>query len=273
MKNDYSQNKLHDYIECPRRYELKYLLQRTWPAVLSEPVIEMEKQIMDGKLFHLFAQQFFSGISQEDIATQIDNPKMNNWWESFVQFADQFLSLPHQPEVLISSNIKNARFKGIFDLLVYSPGEKFIILDWKTNQHKPEKKNLEQHIQTRLYPLLLALSGEQWNTNQKILPGQIEMIYWFANYPDDPEIFTYSQKNYQMDLDYVQELVQKIENTKINEFLLTKNEKKCLFCNYRSLCGRGSKPGNQSEYNSQDFDYLYEIIDEIDISQIGEIAF
>ncbi|MDO9087863.1 MAG: PD-(D/E)XK nuclease family protein [Anaerolineaceae bacterium] len=273
MKNEYSQNKLHDYLECPRRYELKYLIQRVWPAVLSEPVLEMEQQIKNGKKFHLLAQQYFSGINQDDIVKQIDDEKMNIWWDNFIQFADQFLSLPHQPEVLISSIINSYRFKGVFDLLVYSPGEKFIIVDWKTNQHKPDKKLLEQHIQTRLYPLILAQAGEQWNNNQKILPGQIEMIYWFANYPDGPETFTYSQHNFQMDLDFVQNLVQKIENTKINEFELTKNEKTCLFCNYRSLCSRGTKPGNQSESNFLDIEYFYEEIDEIDMNLIGEIAF
>ena len=273
MINDYSQNKLYDYLECPRRFELRYLLKRIWPAVHSEPVLEMERYINNGKNFHLMAHQFFIGIDSKDIIIQIDNEDIREWWQNFVKYASVFLSQPHYSEVQVLTKINSHRFVGIFDFLVCSPGEKFIIIDWKTNHIKPEKKILEHHIQTRLYPLLLTLAGDQWNNNEKIQPHQIEMLYWFAIDPDNPEIFSYSQKQFQSDLQYIQELISAIENTRIGNFLLTSNEKKCKFCNYRSLCGRGTKPGDISELDNIDLAFLHEELDEIDISQIGEITF
>jgi len=273
MKFDYSQNKLHDYIECPRRFELRYLLQRIWPAVHSEPVLELEKQINNGKIFHLMAQQYFSGIHQEDILLQIDNENITTWWNAFLAFAEAFINFPHQSEVMISSKINNSSLVGVFDLLVCSPGDKLTILDWKTNHFKPSRNNLEQHIQTRLYPLLLTLGGKQWNNGKKIKPDQIEMIYWFANYPDEPQSFIYSEQQYQADFIFIQDLISQIETTRLGEFSLTDHQKRCKFCNYRSLCGRGSTPGSSNEIDSVDLDYLYEEIEEIDMKQIGDIAF
>lgn len=273
MKFDYSQNKLHDYLECPRRFELRYLLQRIWPAVHSEPVLALEEQINNGKTFHLMAQQFFSGISPEDIRNQIENKKISDWWNPFIPFAGAFTKTSCQPEVLISSKINDASFVGVFDLLVYSPREKMTIIDWKTNQSKPSRKILEQHIQTRLYPLLLTLGGKQWNDGDQIQPDQIEMIYWFTNYPDEPETFLYSEQSYQTDLLFIKELVDKVEKTKPGEFHLTDHQYRCKFCNYRSLCDRGTTPGTESETEALDLQYLYEVVEEIDMTQIGEIAF
>lgn len=273
MKFDYSQNKLHDYLECPRRFELRYLLQRIWPAVHSEPVLELEEHINNGKIFHLLAQQYFCGIPQEDIILQIENEKISSWWKEFLSFAEAYNNLPHQSEVMISSKINNSSFVGVFDLLVYSPGDKITIIDWKTNHISPSRKNLEQHIQTRLYPLLLTLGGRQWNNGNKIQPDQIEMIYWFANSPDEPQTFLYSEHQYQEDLQFIQDLIRQIEITKSGEFPLTDQTKRCNFCNYRSLCGRGSTPGSAGDLEAVDFEYLYEIIEEIDMKQIGDIAF
>jgi hypothetical protein len=132
---------------------------------------------------------------------------------------------------------------------------------------------LEQHVQTRLYPLLLTSGGKQWNNNNEIKPDQIEMIYWFANYPDEQQSFLYSEHQYQADLNFIQDLINQIESTNLGEFTLTANQKRCNFCNYRSLCGRGIKPGSTENLDTVDFDYLYEEIEEIDMNQIGDIAF
>ncbi len=273
MKFDYSQNKLHDYLECPRRFELRYLVQRIWPAVHSEPVLELEEQINNGKIFHLMAQQYFSGIHPEEILLQVGNEKITTWWKAFLLFAEPFKNLPHQSEVMIRSKFNNSSLVGIFDLLVYSPGKKITIIDWKTNHIKPTRKNLEQHIQTRLYPVLLTFGGKQWNNGNKVQPDQIEMIYWFANFPDEPQSFLFSEQQYQADLNFIQDLINQIETTKSGEYPLTEHQKRCNFCNYRSLCGRGSSPGSTEELGNVELEYLYEEIEEIDMKQIGDIAF
>ena len=44
----FSANSLQDYVDCPRRFELKYLLKRDWPAEESEPVLEWEHDLQLG---------------------------------------------------------------------------------------------------------------------------------------------------------------------------------------------------------------------------------
>ena len=39
----FSQASLNDYVECARRFQLRYLLEQEWPAVASEPLLERER--------------------------------------------------------------------------------------------------------------------------------------------------------------------------------------------------------------------------------------
>jgi len=270
---EYSSNKLHDYLECPRRFELKYLLNRVWPAIITEPVLEMEKHIKNGTEFHLMTQQFFSGIEPVLIETQKEDPQVLNWWQSFLAYATPLLGAFCQPEISLSCKIDQTRFIGVFDLLVIDPGKKYTIIDWKTNQRKPSRNILSKHIQSRLYPLLLLESGLLRNNSMKIYPDQIEMVYWFANEPDFPESFQYSEQTYQQDKEFILNLVSEIEIKNAGEFRLTDNLKICNYCNYRSLCERGDKAGSMKDWKDIDDEYLYEEITEIDITQIGDIAF
>ena len=272
MKINYSQSNLQTFLDCQRKFELKYLRRQIWPAIQTEPILLIEEHIKNGNQFHLMAQQFFTGLQPDVILSQTNNQILQDWWISFLKFAHQFENHHCQPEVFISSNLKTRRFVGIFDLLVFSPGEKYYIIDWKTNNHKPGRSILEKHIQTRLYPLLLTLAGDQWNNNKKIEPHQIEMIYWFTNDPENPESFLYSQQQVEEDLEFFHHLVEIIEKTKPNEFQLTENEKMCKFCQYRSLCNRGIKPGSIQEEGAVDLDLFAEEIIDLDIEQIGEIS-
>ena len=45
----FSANNLQDYLDCPRRFELKYILKQNWPAITSQPVLEMENRISNGQ--------------------------------------------------------------------------------------------------------------------------------------------------------------------------------------------------------------------------------
>ncbi len=272
MKLNYSQSNLQTYLICPRKFELRYIQKITWPAVLTEPVLHMEEQILLGKQFHLFAQQYFTGIDPELIKQQIKNDPLASWWENFLKYINQFISMKYVPEVSISAYFQKEKIIGVFDLLAIANDGKFFILDWKTNQKKPGRNILFNQVQTRLYPFLLTLSGKQWNNNQEIDPIQIEMIYWFANEPDHPEIFQYSQHQFEQDKEYFENLLLQINLTNNGEFLLTPDERNCKFCQYRSLCNRGIKPGKFDE-QFHDLDVILEEISDFDINQIGEIAF
>ena len=41
----FSQRSLQDYVDCRRRFELRYLQNLAWPAVEAEPHLEQEKRL------------------------------------------------------------------------------------------------------------------------------------------------------------------------------------------------------------------------------------
>ena len=58
----FSQGNLQDYSDCPRRFQLRYLLELAWPAVEAEPADEFETRIRDGEAFHRMVQQHVLGV-------------------------------------------------------------------------------------------------------------------------------------------------------------------------------------------------------------------
>ena len=63
----FSQASLQDYVECRRRFQLRYLVKLAWPAVEAEPVLENERQIQIGGQFHRLIQQYLVGIDVEHL--------------------------------------------------------------------------------------------------------------------------------------------------------------------------------------------------------------
>jgi hypothetical protein len=63
----FSQTSLQDFVDCRRRFYLRYIQQIQWPAVHSEPFLENEKYILEGSLLHEAIHQFLIGIPGEYI--------------------------------------------------------------------------------------------------------------------------------------------------------------------------------------------------------------
>src|SRR4030066_1068686 len=99
------------------------------------------------------------------------------------------------------------------------------------------------------------------------------MVYWFTNQPDQSESFNYYQTAFEADSRYLGSLISTINQKTEQDYPLTLDVKRCLFCTYRSLCNRGVKPGElclleewqESSPSSEDVSLDYE--------QIGEIEF
>lgn len=267
----FSQNNLQDYVDCPRLFELRHLLHCRWPALQSEPVLELEHHLEQGSRFHQLVHQHTLGIPVEQLTNQAQDADLRRWWENYLQNAP-FNALPEQrfPEYTLSTPFENYRLIAKYDLIAIEPGQRAIIVDWKTSGHKSSRFRLKARLQTRLYPLILIEAGDYLNGRNPILPEQVEMIYWFTDFPDEPETFIYSQAEYQSDRAYLHRLIEEIQNHKEGQFLYTPMEKRCLFCNYRSLCNRGSRAGDWQE-KDEDTEPDVENSLDIDFDQIGEI--
>jgi hypothetical protein len=98
------------------------------------------------------------------------------------------------------------------------------------------------------------------------------MVYWFAGFPDQPEVITFDQptleKNRQK-LITLMDTIDRLMSQDDEAFPLTTDQEKCTFCIYRSLCDRGLHAG--SFYNSDQEGEAPELT--LNLEQIGEIEY
>jgi len=273
----FSQGSLQDFADCPRRFQLKYIEQLAWPAVEAEPALENENHLQQGAAFHRLVQQYLLGVPVEKLTLIAErDANLGRWWENFLNstkdlegFGDHPRLRCH-PEFSLSTPIEDYRLVGKYDLLSLVDS-KFIIYDWKTSRKQPKREWIAANLQTRVYPYLLVEAGAYLNNQQPIEPTQIEMVYWFANFPAAPLKFPYSPQQYNEDRDFIRSLIDGIKSLDEAPAPLTDNVKRCRFCVYRSLCNRGVEAGPFDELDVEEAQDSFDI--ELDFEQIAEIEF
>jgi MoaA/NifB/PqqE/SkfB family radical SAM enzyme len=127
---------------------------------------------------------------------------------------------------------------------------------------------LHTRWQTRVYRALLAQAGAHFNHGKPFAPEQIEMIYWFANFPAEPAQFIYKTDQYKRDWDALTKIANEI--TGASDFPKTDQVSKCSYCPYRSYCNRGIRAGDAAD---TELETEAEELFDINFEQIGEIAF
>jgi len=91
----FSQGSLQDYVDCPRRFQLKYIEQLAWPALEIEPALENEKHLQQGADFHLLIQQYYLGVPIKKLTSIAQqNTDLINWWENFLSSTKQLEQPP-----------------------------------------------------------------------------------------------------------------------------------------------------------------------------------
>jgi CRISPR/Cas system-associated exonuclease Cas4 (RecB family) len=258
-----SQSSLQDYHDCPRRFELRYLQQLAYPAVEAEPALENEKHQQEGDYFHRLAQQYFIGIPAERIEKLANTDNLRRWWENFV--SDKDLSglrnlTGLMAETTLSAPLGKFRLLAKYDLIAVDK-DKVTIYDWKTYRKRPKNEWMLIRWQTRVYRALLAKA-------KNFAPEQIEMIYWYADFPAEPARFTYSAEQFKRDWDALEKIAGEIFSA--SSFSLTEESARCNYCPYRSYCARGIRAGDAAD---AELESEAEEIFDINFEQIGEIAF
>lgn len=247
----FSQANLQDYVDCRRRFQLRYLLQIAWPAIGVEPALEHERLLRLGAALHRMIHQHTLGVSEERLNRVVQDDDLNRWWQNYLQFLPVDLPKERHPEILLSAPIAGRRLVAKFDLLAINPGERVVIVDWKTSLRRPSKRWLVERLQTRVYRYLIIRAGSYLNRSEPIHPEQVEMIYWFANDPGRPERLGYDDVQYKADDVFLNNLVAEIEGLKVDEFDLTDQNERCRYCCYRSLCLRGVKAGGIDSFREE----------------------
>lgn len=269
----FSQTSLQDYADCPRRFQLRYLDKLAYPAVEAEPALETERRTLEGQAFHRLAQQYLLGISPARLTPLARSPDLARWWEHFTASAEiaRLKALPARYlEFILSASLGEVRLTAKYDLIAVTDDERLLIYDWKTYRKRPRNEWLAIRWQTRVYRALLTAAGTSLNAGRPIVPERCEMIYWFADFPDDPARFPYNSSQFQRDWDALTRLTEEIRSA--SSYPLTDDRRKCVYCPYRSYCARGAQAGNLDS-TEMEMEAEAETLFDVDFEQIGEIAF
>jgi CRISPR/Cas system-associated exonuclease Cas4 (RecB family) len=263
----FSQSSLQDYMDCPRRFQLRYIDRLAWPAVESEPALENERRQQDGQFFHRLVQQYFIGLPAEKISRLANTAELSKWWGNFQQSLPSLIGgkdqtdQSHWTELTLSTAIGAHRLLAKYDLLVVRAG-KAIIFDWKTYHKRTRNEFLAARMQTRVYRHLLATAGSHLNNGAPFQPEQIEMIYWFAEFPNEPARFPYDAAQSKRDKDSLEKIIAEIQTA--TDFPLTADDAPCRFCAYRSYCKRDVAAGDWKDAEDEGvFTINFEDVDEI----------
>jgi hypothetical protein len=285
----FSQVSLQDFVDCRRRFELRYLMHVQWPAAESEPIEEQERRMQRGGDFHRLVQQHLLGIPEDKLSASISDPPLRQWWEHYLAFrpieqAGASRAYEVYPEVTLMTALRGYRLMAKYDVIVVPERGRILIFDWKTSKHRYESDRAEKRLQTRVYRSVIVRSGARLVDSDVVSPDEVTMIYWFAPHPNAPIRLPYSRLAYERDLDYLRDLVAQIEtatevdtgpDTQTDAFPKTENTFLCRYCPYRSYCGRGSEAGDIDEQ-----DMVLELEEterpsnfDFDFDQIAEVEF
>lgn len=267
----FSQNNLQDFVDCPRRFQLKYILKTAWPAPISEPIEEHDKLINLGSQFHMMVQRYFLGIPEEVISRHVTDEDLLAWWNAFISNPPADIPPLRQPEVSLSMPFAGYRLTAKLDLLAVEKDRRAVIYDWKTTHLEPRPRFLTERIQSLVYPLLVITTGGALNGYKPFDPAQVSMVYWYPAFPDKPVRLNFDADWVTLTTTRLTQLIRQIADMKQEIYPLTSDTTKCKFCRYRSLCERGTTAGridDEEEETAQEESLL-----DINFDDIQGIAF
>jgi hypothetical protein len=272
----FSQSSLQDYVDCPRRFQLRHILMQPWPMPLTEDSLRHDLHVHRARAFHRLAHQYVLGIAPRSLCQTIHDETLSVWWDAFLNRPPACLAdTPDLPdpmrrgEVVLSAPLAGYRLVATVDLLACEPSGRVSVVDWKTVLKRPRRAGLARRLQTRVYCYMAVETGSTFNSREMPKPELVEMVYWFAAFGGATERFPYDSGQYASDREYLRQLVLEIAARQESTWTLTSDERRCRFCNYRSLCERDVVPGFLEELD-EDLE-LAEI--SIDLEQVAEIEF
>ncbi len=266
----FTQGNLQDYVDCMRRFQLRYLLMQPWPALITDQPDQFELHMQRGAALHRLAHQHARGIDPQRLAESIHDDTLARWWQTFLHRPPSGLpDAVRRAEIVFTAPLAGYRLLAKYDLVAVQPGQRFVIVDWKTVAKRPRRSHLARRLQTIVYQALAVEAGAAINGGQPPAPDQVEMIYWFAQSNGATERFAYDETRHSAALAYLGDLILEIAARAEPIWPLADDQDQCRFCNYRSLCERDVRAAflDELEDDLEPFESL------IDLEQIAEVEF
>lgn len=231
----YTQSRLQDFVECPRRFYLAHIQQQRWPSPLAEPQSEVEQALDRGARFHQMVQRHQLGMSLEVLqSSAAGDTTLETWLRRYQEIFTGLGSFERAwPEVSLSTTVAGYSVLAKFDLITLRDNA-VMALDWKTGR-LPDPVRLGQRMQTVVYLLVLyreaaRLVGRPIN----------EMALQYIQIPSgETRLFSADENSVTL---YEAHICSVIEAIQTSDFALTEDVTRCRFCLYRGLCGRGQSP-------------------------------
>ncbi len=264
----FTQGSLSDYADCARRFELRYLRRLRYPALEVAEALEYERRMRQGARFHKLVQQHVQGVPAETLALSLaDDAELARWWENYRARGALDLPAVRYAEITLQTHLAGQRLLAKYDLVALEPGGQAVIVDWKTGGRVPRRDQLARRMQTIVYRYVLARAGGHLY-GAGIPPERIRMDYVYVAAEGERVSFAYSADQLAEDEALLTEMIEGAAGA--TEFPLTPDERRCRFCNYRSLCERGGA-GRLEELEFEDVEEDDDL--ELDFDQIAEVEF
>jgi hypothetical protein len=251
---------------------LRYLLNVRWPATFDPSAADWERRAQQGAAFHQLVHQHTLGIPVDLLSKRAQEGALAQWWQAYLNAPPPGLPKAlRQSELRLSTSLGRYRLAARYDLLAIQPGEKAVIVDWKTSSKRPLRAWLAARWQTLVYPYVLLEAGAHLNGGGTLAPEQIELIYWFAEFPGQVERFPYDGERHAAEGEALAHVIAEIEAREQETWSLTEDLRRCRYCTYPTLCERkvleAETDEAEPELEVEPFDF------DLDLEQIAEIEF
>jgi hypothetical protein len=142
----FSQSNLQDFVDCQRRFQLRYLLRLAWPAVESEPIMENERHMQRGSstticnICSAFRQSASAPAARRNpaaVGTLPDLPPSDLKPGVKVAPGRGRTSILDQPVGSVQLAASGCRLIAKYDLIALTPSGQALIFDWKTSANAP----------------------------------------------------------------------------------------------------------------------------------------
>ena len=268
----FTQSSLGDYVDCARRFELRYIRRMRYPALEVQQALDYEARIRQGDRFHKLLQQHLSGVPAAVLERSLAvDGELRRWWDNAL--TQSLADLPQQrhAEITLQTFLAGRRLLAKYDLLALDPGGEAVIVDWKTGGRLPSRLTLERRLQTVAYRYVLASAGGHLYGGP-IPPERIRMDYVYVAAGGERISFRYSAEELAADETWLADMIRLAGQS--TEFPLTEDERRCRFCSYRSYCGRGEAGRlDELEFDVEEAEAADEDDFDLDFDQVSEIEF
>ena len=168
----FSQQNLQDYLDCKRRFYLRYVEHLEWPAIESEPVLEQERLMELGHTFHVLVQQSLSGIPAESIQATLHEEELERWWGNFQELELNLADNKYYVEEMLSIPFSGFRLIAKVDLIIVQGDQGILIYDWKTSMRLPNREVLLRRAQSKVYPYVVTQASQTLTQSDPVDPGK-----------------------------------------------------------------------------------------------------